>query len=71
LQRACRDDQNRYIIHYNWIPDDRVPDEYALEHSTRHQNRHQARVLWTNMTISTALVNYDFLGIKLEIVKEE
>jgi hypothetical protein len=29
------------------------------------------RVLWTNMTISIALVNCDFPGIKLEIVKEE
>jgi hypothetical protein len=71
LQRARRDDRNGYIIHYNWIPDDRVPDEYALEHSKRHRNRHQARVLWTSMTISTALVNCDFPGIKSEIDKEE
>jgi hypothetical protein len=26
---------------------------------------------WTNMTISTTLVNFDFLGIELETVKEE
>jgi hypothetical protein len=71
LQRAHQDDQNGYIIDYKWIPDNRVLDEYTLEHSRRHRNCHQARVLWTNMTISTALVNCDFLGIELETVKEE
>jgi hypothetical protein len=71
LQRAHRDDQNGYNIHYNWIPDDRVPDEYALEHSRRHRNRHQVRVLRTNVTISTALVNCDFPRIKSETIKEE
>jgi hypothetical protein len=71
LQRVRRDDRNGYIIHYKWIPDNRVPDEYALEHSRRHRNCHQARVLWTNIIISIALVNCDFLGIESKIVKEE
>jgi hypothetical protein len=71
LQRVHRDDRNEYIIHYKWIPDNRVPDEYALEYSRSHQNSHQERVLWTNMTISIALVNCDFSGIKSETVEEE
>jgi hypothetical protein len=35
------------------------------------EDTHQAIVLGTNLTNSTALVNYDFPGIKLEIDEEE
>jgi hypothetical protein len=39
--------------------------------NTLEDTIHQSIVLGTNLTNSTALVNYDFLGIKLEINEEE
>jgi hypothetical protein len=44
----------------------RVPDGYDSENSRRLRNHHQARVLGTNIIISTAFVNCEFLGIKTE-----
>jgi hypothetical protein len=49
-----------------WSSGEKVLDGYDLEDSRRLQNHHQARVLGTNIIISTALENCEFLGIKIE-----
>jgi heme-degrading monooxygenase HmoA len=64
LQRAHRDNQNRYIIRYIWSSREKVPDGYDSKDSRRVWNHHQARVLGTNITISIALVNCEFSGVK-------
>jgi hypothetical protein len=66
IARAHRDDRNRHIIRYIWSSGEKVPNGYDSEDSRRLQNHHQARVLGTNITISTALVNCEFLGVKIE-----
>jgi hypothetical protein len=66
LRRAYRDNRNGHIIRYIWSSEEKVPDGYDSEDSRRLRNHHQARALGTNITISTALVNCEFLGIKIE-----
>jgi hypothetical protein len=66
LRRAHQDNRNGYIIRYIWSFGEKVLDGYDSEDSRRLQNHHQARVLRTNIIISTALENCEFLGIKIE-----
>jgi hypothetical protein len=65
LRRAHRDDRNGHIICSIWSSGEKVPDGYDSEDSRRLRNHHQARVLGINITISTAFVNCEFLGIKI------
>jgi hypothetical protein len=64
LRRAHQDDQNGHIICSIWSSGEKVPDGYDSKDSRRLQNHHQAIVLGTNITISTTLVNCEFLGKK-------
>jgi heme-degrading monooxygenase HmoA len=66
FRRAHRDNRNGYIICSIWSSRKKVPDGYDSEDSRRLQNHHQARVLGTNITISKALVNCEFSGVKTE-----